>query len=154
VIPGRCEASNPESRDSGLASSRRPGTTAYDNASLPRHRGLADRLSVEFLDLVHDHGHARQPPGEFERRLVMRHRAAAIAAPVGPRPRNQRVEGELAGKPTCRLAIDQERVFAESRTRALGWLGRTHEPVDANAEPVRAGADLAIGGHDLMAAAD
>src|SRR5260370_9267903 len=28
VIPGRCEASNPESRDSGFASSTRPGMTA------------------------------------------------------------------------------------------------------------------------------
>jgi hypothetical protein len=27
VIPGRCAASNPESRDSGLVASRRPGMT-------------------------------------------------------------------------------------------------------------------------------
>src|SRR5215468_9526074 len=31
VIPGRCEASNPESRDSGLGSTSRPGTTIAES---------------------------------------------------------------------------------------------------------------------------
>jgi len=35
VIPGRCEASNPESRDSGFAPSRRPGMTEYADLRVP-----------------------------------------------------------------------------------------------------------------------
>src|SRR5215208_3168699 len=38
VIPGRCEASNPESRDSGFASSMRPGMTLRVTSPRPRWR--------------------------------------------------------------------------------------------------------------------
>src|SRR5437660_12492190 len=39
VIPGRCKASNPESRDSGFASSMRPGMTGgREECTLPPTR--------------------------------------------------------------------------------------------------------------------
>ena len=46
VIPGRCETSNPEPRDSGFASSMRPGMTAepystFAGASEPEFATLA-----------------------------------------------------------------------------------------------------------------
>src|SRR5260370_35497757 len=44
VIPGRCEASNPESRDSGFASSTRPGMTAFDGRSRRLLAALAPGL--------------------------------------------------------------------------------------------------------------
>src|SRR5260370_42126025 len=48
VIPGRCEASNPESRDSGFASSTRPGMTAFDG----RSRRLLAALAAGLIALA------------------------------------------------------------------------------------------------------
>ena len=62
----------PPSRSFGPAPSR----------LLPRHLRIADGIAVEFLVVVHGDGHAQQLTFELERRLVMRHRAATIAADV------------------------------------------------------------------------
>src|ERR1700742_1008172 len=62
---------------------------------LPRHLRVADALAVEHLVVVHLHGDLEQFSRELERRVVMRHRAAAVAPYIEPRPGDQRVEAEL-----------------------------------------------------------
>src|SRR5580698_5246147 len=75
--------------------------------SLPRHLRAADAVAFELLVVVHGDVHPQQSPGEFERRLVMRHRAAAVAPDVEAGPRDQRMESKRGLQRTGRLAIDQ-----------------------------------------------
>jgi hypothetical protein len=65
------------------------------STSLPPHLGVADGLAVELLVVVHGDGYPQQPSGEFERGVIMRHRAAAIPPDVEAGPRNQGVESRL-----------------------------------------------------------
>ena len=80
---------------------------------IPDHPAF-DGLTVEPLVVVHGDVHAQQPSLELERRLVVRHRAAAVAADVEPGPRDQRVEAELGLERSRRLAVDQQRVFRDA----------------------------------------
>src|SRR5438128_7875984 len=103
---------------------------------------------------MHDDRHLRQPTGELERRVVMRDRAAAVAADVEARPRDEIMEAELGLHGSHRLAVDQQRVFADTGARALGRRLLANQALDMDAEPVRAREYLARRRHDLMAAAD
>jgi len=63
------------------------GAPRNDKATLlPRHLGAADGLAIERLVLMHLHGDARELSREFERRLIMGHRTAAVTADVEPGP--------------------------------------------------------------------
>jgi len=74
---------------------------------LPGHFGGADAVAVELLVLVHGDRHPQQFSGEFERRLVMRHRARTIAPDVEAGPRDEIVESKLGLQRARGLAIDQ-----------------------------------------------
>ena len=122
--------------------------------SLTRHFSAAYAVAIELLVVMHGDAHPQQTSGEFERRVVMRNRAAAVAADVEAGPRDQIVESELGLQRADRFAVDQQGVGADSGARALGRRDIAHQPLDMHAEPMRAGRDLAIRDHDLMAAAD
>src|SRR5215207_6348852 len=94
-------------------------------------------LTVQLLVVMHDDRHPQQFSGEFKGRIVMRHRTAAVAADVEAGPRDEIVEGLLGLHRTDRLAVDQQRVFADPGARSPGrWL-RPHQPLNLHAEPAR-----------------
>src|SRR5439155_3567686 len=108
----------------------RQDQVAGSSSLLPRHLRIADGLAVERLVIVHGDGDAEQPSLERERRLVMRHRAAAIAADVETGPRDQRVEAERGLERAGRLTVDQQRVVGDAGARALGRRLLAHEALD------------------------
>src|SRR3954453_22261701 len=136
------------------AISRRPTTRSSSSfaRSPPRHLRVADGLAVKLLVVVHDDSDAREPSFEFERRIVMRHRA--VAADVEAGPRDQHVKSELGLQRSRLLAVDQPRVVGHAGTRALGRRLLAHETFDMHAEPPRARRHLALRADDLVTAAD
>src|ERR1700722_636963 len=92
---------------------------AIRHSLLPRHLGVADAVAVELLVVLHRDRHPQQFSGEFERCVVMRHRAAAIPADIEPRPRDQGMEAELRAQRSRGLAVDQKRIGADPGPRAL-----------------------------------
>src|ERR1700688_1108927 len=105
---------------------------------LPCHLGGADAVAVELLVVVHGDRDPQQPPGEFERRVVMRHRAGAIAADVEAGPRDEIMESLLSLQRAGGLAVDQERVGADPGAGALGRRRISRQALDMHAEPMRA----------------
>ena len=71
---------------------------------MPGHFGSADAVAVELLVVMHRDRYPRELPGEFERRIVMRHRAAAVASDIKAGPRDQIVEAKL-GLPEVGLGL-------------------------------------------------
>jgi hypothetical protein len=55
------------------------------------------------------------------------------------------VECERGLQPSCGLAVDQKCIGGRAGAGALGRLALAPQPFDANAEPVDAGGDLAVG---------
>ena len=73
----------------------RPDQASRRVSLLPRHLGVPDIVAVKLLVVMHRDRYPQQPPGKFKRRIIMRHRAAAIAADVEARPRDQIVKSKL-----------------------------------------------------------